>query len=207
MKNFLITLLLSFAIHVVYAQDFEGIVEFKLQEGTAIENSVWYVKGDMVRVDEFETGTRVLKGCYLINTKDSSIRYLDHKAKIATAFTRLVPFILIGTTVETTKNTKEVLTFKTTESVVKLPGDSTLSYWMNNGKFGFFKTAAKLMGPLNTYFNYYWVLDPKDGSMPMLVIKKNSKGEETGRLEVIRIEKRDIDEKLFAVPADYKQQD
>lgn len=189
----------------LFSQNFEGIVEFKKQEGTKTETSVWTIKGDMVRVDEFEPGSRVLKGCYLINTKDSTVRYLNHKEKTVSNHGIIKAAIPVGTTTEETKNNKEIQTYKTTENVVKTSGDSSFSYWISTGKFGFFKTAAYLLGPQNTYINYYWALNPGENTMPILVQRKNGKGEETGRFEAIRIEKRTIDANLFNVPADYKQ--
>lgn len=205
MKKFLLFTLSLLSCAVIHAQDFEGIVEFKQQEGTSVETFVWYVKGDMVRIDEFETGSRVLKSCYLINTKDSSVRYLDHKAKTSAAFRRIATAVPSAATVQETKNDKELHTYKVTESIVKVQ-DTSFSYWMNSGKFGFFKPAVKLLGNQNMYFRYYWALDPKDNSMPLLITRQNSKDEETGRYEVTRIEKRTIDANLFTVPSDYKQQ-
>lgn len=204
MKNLLLSMFILFTIGAT-AQDFEGMIEFKKQEGTVIENTVWYVKGDLVRIDEFEPGSRLLKSAYIINTKDSSIVYLDHKAKTTSRITEHVLFkIPVEYKVEETKNTQELQTYKTTEHVIKTGGDSTFNYWVSAGKFGFFKTALFLYGPQNHYLEFYSALKPKDNSMPLLVTKTNGKGEETGRYEVTRIEKRPMDENLFAVPADYK---
>ncbi|HTF04499.1 MAG TPA: DUF4412 domain-containing protein [Bacteroidia bacterium] len=187
------------------AQDFEGIVEFKKQEGKSQENWVWYVKGDQVRVDEFQPGSRVLKGCYLMNTKDKTAKYLDHTAKTWSNHVAAPSTAPAGCTVAETKNSKEFQSYKTTEYTLKTPVDTMhFSYWISTGKFGFFKPAVQLLGPTNMYFKYYWALEPKDNTMPMLVTRKNAKDEETGRFEVTRIEKRELDANLFNVPADYK---
>lgn len=204
MKQLLMSaLVLVLAGSTASAQDFEGIVEFKKQEGTVIETTVWYVRGNMVRIDEFEPGSRMLKSCYLINTKDSSVRYLDHKAKTASKYVGAKAKIPVGCRVENTKNTQELWTYKTTETVVQPNADSTFRYWIHSGRFAFFRTAAYLVGPANSYLNYYWALEPKDNAMPMLITRENAAGKETGRLEVIRVEKRTIDEHMFNVPADY----
>lgn len=191
----------------VNAQDFEGMIEFKKQEGTKVENTTWYVKGDLVRIDEFEPGSRLLKSAYIINTKDSTMTFIDHKAKTyQSGLPVKTPATPVGCTVTETKNSKELQTYKTTEYTIKTPGDTAYSYWMTSGKFGFFKSSVSILGAQNNYFNYYWALDPKAGAMPMLITKSNGKGEETGRLEVTRIEKRSLDANLFVVPADYKKQ-
>jgi hypothetical protein len=207
MKNALLFLFALFTIGVS-AQDFEGVIEFKKQEGKVIENTTWYVKGNLVRIDEFEPDSRLLISACIINTKDSSLTYINHRAKTYQHnMPAMLPAIILGTTVQETKNTKDLHTYKTTETTVKLPGDTVnYSYWMASGKFAFFKTAIWLYGASNSFFNYYWALEPKSGSMPLLVTKSNSKGAETGRFEVTRIEKRDLDANLFTVPADYKQQ-
>jgi hypothetical protein len=41
--------------------------------------------------------------------------------------------------------------------------------------------------------------------MPLLAIEKNLKGEERGRLEVTRIEQKDITDGMFAIPSDYAE--
>lgn len=207
MKKLLLLPLFSLLSCALFSQSFEGIIEFKIQEGTTTENSVWYVKDNMVRIDEFEPGSRVLKGCYLINTKDSSWKYLNHKDKTVKSPSGWGgSSIPSGCTSEQTKQSKEILDYKTSETILKTPGDSvTFSYWLNTGKFGFFNPALTILGTKNTFLYYYWALSPKENTMPLLVVKKNAKGEETGRFEAIRIEKRTIDVNLFNVPADYKQ--
>lgn len=205
MKNFLlITCFFLTCMSSITAQDFEGIIEFKLQEGSKQETSVWYVKGDMVRIDEFEPGTRILKGCYLINTKENSAKYLDHTAKTWTS-------VIVTeekrpmSTVEEVDSTLEFQSYKATKYNVKT--DSLqMSYWLNHGKFGFFTPALTFIAHKNVYYKYYWHLPSTDNAMPMLVTKKNSAGVETGRLEVTRIDKRVIDANLFNVPVGYKQQ-
>lgn len=208
MKKLVLVALTIFSVSLgLSAQDFEGIIEFKKQEGSNVENMVWYVKGDLVRVDQFDPKSRVLKSALLINTKDSSVTFIDHHAKTYQRnVASMAPSILTGCVIEETKNSKEMLTYTTSEYTVKLPGDTAnYSCWISSGKFGFFKTAAGLFGSTNNYFNYYWALEPKSGTMPMLVTKSNAKGEETGRLEVTRVDKKAIDEKLFSIPAEYKE--
>lgn len=204
MKNLLLcTILFLICLTSITAQNFEGIIEFKLQEGTKQETTVWYVKGDMVRIDEFEPGTRILKGCYLINTKENSAKYLDHKAKSWTAVI-ITQEQRPSSAVEETDSTMEFHSYKATKYNVKT--DSLqMSYWLNRGKFGFFTPALAFIAHKNVYYKYFWHLPSTDNAMPMLVTKKNSSGAETGRLEVIRIDKRVIDANLFNVPVGYKQ--
>ena len=55
MKKLVLVALTIFSVSLgLSAQDFEGIIEFKKQEGSNVENMVWYVKGDLVRVDQFD---------------------------------------------------------------------------------------------------------------------------------------------------------
>lgn len=204
MKNILFTLLLLLSISVVSAQDFEGIIEFKTVEGKESFTNVWYIKGDRVRIDHFEPGSRVLISCDLINIKDSSVMWLDHKTKtFGQMLNKMVATGLpIGTTIETTKNEKEILTYKATESIVKAPTE-TFNCWVSSGNFSFFRPAVVAAALFTDYNECFLALDVKEGSMPLIVIRKNAAGEETGRCEAIRIEKRSLDENLFAIPAGY----
>lgn len=207
MKKLILVVLSSLTVSVgITAQDFEGILEFKKQEGAAVDNSVWYVRGDMVRIDEFEPNSRILKSCYLINNKAGTAQYVNHKAKTWENAIQTLQEERTGCTVEETDNTKEMFTYKTNEYTVKnANGTVQLSYWLNFGKFGFFRPALKWVAFDNVFYDYFWVLPAKDNMMPMLVVKTNEKGEETGRLEVTRIEKRTVDAKLFDIPAGYSE--
>lgn len=204
MKNFvLITGFFLLCIPSITAQDFEGIIEFKLQEGSKQETSVWYVKGDMVRIDEFAPGTRILKGCYIINTKENSAKYLDHKAKTWSGVI-ITQSPADESTVTEIDSTLEFHSYKASKCIVKT--DSLqMTYWINRGRFGFFNPALRFIAHQNDFYEYFWHLPSSENAMPMLVTKKNSAGVETGRFEVIRIEKREIDANLFNVPVGYKQ--
>lgn len=201
----LILLVTLFTFSVVHAQDFEGIIEFKTTTGTNTESSVWYVKDNRVRVDVFEPGTRMLKGCHLINTNDSSIQYLDHKAKTFGRELTTAISVRVDTKVTKSEGSKEILTYEATESTITYNDGSGYSCWISGNKFGFFRTAIRILGGNNDYYAAYWSLNPEEGAMPLLMIRKNAKGEETGRFEAVRIEKRSIDAALFNIPADYKQ--
>ena len=47
----------------------------------------------------------------------------------------------------------------------------------------------------------------KDGGFPIKGVDRDAKGNEEARWEVMKIEKKSLDERLFLPPADYKKQD
>ena len=47
----------------------------------------------------------------------------------------------------------------------------------------------------------------KDGGFPIKGVDRDAKGNEEARWEVVTIEKKSLDDRLFLPPADYKKQD
>lgn len=191
----------------VYAQNFEGLIEFKKQTGTNVVNYVYYVKDNKVRIDEFTPGTRTVSGSFIIDIKDSSMIYLSHERKVwGTRQPKGGLAAPAGAKAMVTKNSKELFGYKCVENVVKNETDgSQISYWIAPGKFMFFKPMMGLLARQENFSTYYYALAVKDGSMPLLAIEKDANGNEIGRLEVTRLEQKVLAAGLFDTPKDYTE--
>lgn len=208
LRRFLLLLLLVLPAAVsVCAQNFEGLIEFKKQSGTSIVNYVYYVKDNKVRIDEFTPGSRMVSGSFIIDTKDSTMLFLNHDRKMwGTRKPKGGLAAPAGAKTTITKNSKELFGYKCTEQVVKNDADSTqISYWVAPGKFAFFKPMMQLLARQENFSTYFLALNVKDGSMPLLAIEKDLKGNETGRLEVTRLEQKPLAAGLFDTPKEYTE--
>lgn len=205
-RRFLLLLFLS-GCGSLFAQNFEGLIEFKKQTGKEIVNYVYYVKGTKVRIDEFSPGSRMVSGSFIVDTKDSSMIYLSHEYKLwGTRKPKGGLAAPAGAKAMTAKSTKELFGYKCTEYIVKNEQDSTqISYWIAPGKFTFFKPMLQLLARQENFSTYYFALTVKDGSMPLLAIEKDLNGTEKGRLEVTRLEQKVLNAGLFDTPKDYAE--
>ena len=100
-----------------------------------------------------------------------------------------------------TSETKTINGYKCEKWVIK-EGDKTSEAWMTKdlGGFVFFQS------PMGHHQKQKWQEDIENsGYFPMLVVEKDSDGNETGRFEVKSVEKKSLDDSFFAVPAGYNQ--
>jgi hypothetical protein len=202
----LLLLVIGFSF-VASAQNFEGIIEFKKQTGKNVVNYVYYVKGNKVRIDEFASGTRNVEASFILGLKDSSMIYLNHTRKMwGTRKPSRPSAAPAGCVASVTKNTKEIFGYNCTEHIVKNAKDSTqISFFIAAGKFMFFTPMVKLLNRQENFATYLLAVPMKEGSMPLLAIEKDLAGNEKGRLEVTRLEKKVLADGLFDTPKDYAE--
>ena len=100
-----------------------------------------------------------------------------------------------------TGETKTINGYKCDQWIIK-DDDNTSEAWMTKelGSFVFFQS------PMGGKEKPKWQEDIENsGYFPMLVIEKDSDGNETSRFEVKSVEKKSLDDSFFAVPAGYSQ--
>jgi hypothetical protein len=189
------------------AQNFGGIIEFKKQTGASVVNYVYYVKGDKVRIDEFTAGTRTISGSFIVNTTTGTMLFMDPDRKLwGTRAQKGSAAAPAGCVATSAKTTKEMFGYKCTEQVVRNNSDSTeITYYIAPGKFAFFVPMMRIINRQEKMATYFFAMTLKDGSMPLLSIEKDLKGAEKGRLEVTRLEEKDLAETMFSVPKDYTE--
>ena len=100
-----------------------------------------------------------------------------------------------------TGETKTINGYECEQWIIK-GDDNTSEAWMTKdlGSFIFFQS------PMGGKEKPKWQEDiESSGYFPMLVIEKDSDGNETGRFEVKSIEKKSLDDSFFTVPDGYSQ--
>lgn len=202
-----ITLLLLFACSILPAQNFGGIINFKKQVGKDSTNYDYYVKGDKVRFDEYTPGTKTLSSCFILDIKANTMIFIDPDRKCWGKRVRGEMAVgAAGCVAATSAEMKEMFGYKCSEQVIKNVADSTeISYFITPGKFSFFMPMLRQINSMEKLSTYLFSANMPDGSMPLLAIEKDLKGNEKERLEVTSIEEKAVPDSKFLVPKGYKE--
>ncbi|MFH1005829.1 MAG: DUF4412 domain-containing protein [Bacteroidota bacterium] len=191
----------------IFAQSFEGTIEFKKQTFTDTVNYVYYIKGDMVRIDEIGSKFKKVEGSFIVDIKSNKMFSMSHERKLYSEQSPGTPAVINGKPeVTKTKNIKTLQGYKCTEYIVKNEEEKVeVSYWVANGKFDFFSDLLKTLNRKDKSSVYFQQITDTKGMFPFLSSQKNSEGKEETRLEVTKIQKKIIDANTFEIPKNYQK--
>ena len=167
---------------------------------------IYYVKGDNVRIDEIGSRSNKVEGTFLLDLNAATMISLSHDRKLYMDQKPGNPVNIGGKPeVLNTKATKTVLGVKCKELVVNNKDENTtVKYYIGGSKFGFFVKMLKLMNRKDKPASYFMLVQKEAGDgFPYMSIQTDNTGKETGRLEVLKMEKKTIDQAMFAIPKDY----
>ena len=199
---------LSFIICTsVFAQSFEGTIEFKKQTLTDTVNYIYYVKNDMVRIDEIGSRSKKVEGSFIVDLKSGKMFSISHERKLYSEQSPGTPAVVNGKTeVTKTKNAKTLQGYKCIEYIVKNKEEGVeVSYWITSDKFDFFVKLLKILNRKDKSSVYFQQITDAEGMFPFFSAQKNSEGKEETRLEVTKIQKKIIDAANFEVPKNYQK--
>lgn len=191
------------------AQSYEGSIEFKMESPKDTSTNIYYVKGNIVRLDQIGRKSGKVEGSFVFDLSSNEIKFVNPIRKVWGEHKSETSPMIKGTCV-TTKgtNTKMIQGQKCTEYIVKNIEENTqITYWMTGGKYDFFVPAVKLWNrkdKQSIYFNQ--IKDLPKGSMPLLSEERTiSDGKLVSKLEVSKISKSSIDASKLSIPAEYKK--
>lgn len=189
------------------AQGFEGTIEFKKASTTDTTSYVYYVKGDQVRIDEIGSKSRKVEGTFLIDMSAKTMKSLNHERKLyMDQPTPAAPVVKGTCTVKKGQNVKNLQGYKCVEYVVTNNDEGTIiSYYVADGKFTFFEKLLKQLNRKDKFSTYYLKITDIKNSFPMLSVQTDLGGKETGRLEVTKITKKEVDPAQFELPKGYNK--
>jgi hypothetical protein len=187
---------------------FEGSIEFKMENKKDTNTNVYYVKGDHVRLDQLGKKTGKVEGSFVFDLSNKQIKFLNPARKVWGEHKSETPAVIKGKCeVTKTKNVKTYLGKKCTEYVVLNTDENTqISYWITTEKFDFFVPMVKMWNrkdKQSIYFNE--IKDLPKGSMPLASYETTLDGKTISKLEMTRIEKKGLELTQVSVPADYKK--
>jgi hypothetical protein len=199
------------ALAGMMSAQFNGSIEFKYSTLKDTTNNTYYVKDNLVKLDQYNRKNGSIEGSFIFDTDNNTIKFVNPKRKVWGEHKSETPPIIKGKC-EVTKgtNTKTVQGIKCNEYIVKNVEENTvITYWVAADKFKFFVPVVKLWNrkdKQSVYFNQITGLP--EGSMPLLSEEKQlSDGKALTRLEVVKINKTVPDDSNLKVPADYNKFD
>lgn len=200
------SLLLAFTLNAS-AQSFEGTIEFKKASTTDTTNYVYYVKGNMVRIDEIGSKSRKVEGTFLIDMDAKTMKSLNIERKLyMDQPTPAAPAIKGTCIVKKGQNVKNLQGYKCVEYIVTNNDENTsISYYIADGKFTFFEKMLRQLNRKEKSSIYFLQIQNVKNSFPMLSIQSDLTGKELGRLEVTKITKKEIDPSLFEIPKGFNK--
>ena len=191
----------------VFSQSFEGVIEFKKASTTDTTNYVYYVKDNMVRIDEIGSKSHKVEGTFLVDMNAKTMKSLNIDRKLyMDQPTPSAPVIKGTCQVKKGQNVKNLQGFKCTETIVTNNDEGTvITYWLADGKFTFFEKLLRQLNRKDKSSVYFLQIPDTKNMFPMLSTQTDLTGKETGRLEVTKISKKTIDASVFDVPKGYNK--
>jgi len=189
------------------SQSFEGVIEFKKGTTTDTTSYIYYVKDNMVRVDEIGSRSHKVEGSFLVNLDTKTMKSLNHERKLYMDQPTPSNPVIKGTcTVTKGQNVKNLQGFKCVEYIVTNNTEGTIiTYWLADGKFAFFDKLLHQLNRKDKASVYFLQIPDTKNMFPMLSIQTDLRGKETGRLEVTKITKKAIDNSIYEIPKGYNK--
>lgn len=210
MKKSTIKLLAAFVLTIAFsavlsAQPFQGAIEFLKKSTIGSTNYIYFVKENKVRIDELGDVSRNVAGTFLVDMGEQTTKSLSHERKLWMDKTSPKPPVITGKCeVKKGTNSKTLQGYKCEEYIVTNTEEGKkITYYLAQDNFDFFQPMLNLLSRGDKESIYFLQIPDVKGMFPMLSITSDLQGKETGRLEVTKIEKKEIDKSKFEIPKEY----
>lgn len=207
MKKLFFTLLLFGFIASSFAQSFEGVIDFRKTTG---EEKVYYsytVKGNKVRIDEKSEDGKSVIGTLLVDLNSKEILALSHDRKLFMKREAKTTERVAGSPkIIRSGNHRFIQGFDCEQWRVKNETEKTeISYWVTKGNYDFFLPLLGVLGRKDRFATYYLAIPDREGYFPVDAVERDIQRNEKGRLEVLTITEKKLENSLFEVPKTYMQ--
>jgi len=201
----LLGLSLGLLATTMYAQPFEGILEFSKHTGPVLTTYKYYVKGDRVRIEEISARGDV-QGIMLVDTRDKTVTAISPERKLYMDVPNMRLPKDVQTTVQKTSEMKDMAGYKCEKWIVKSPvEDRILTYWVAADEFNFFVPLLETLNRKDEQAVFFLEIKDNKGVFPMLGIEQKLDGAEVSRLEVTKVVKGEQKGSLFEIPAGFNK--
>ena len=187
---------------------FEGQIEFKKSTTTDTTSYIYYIKGNMVRIDEIGAKSHKVEGSFIVDLDAKTMKSLNHERKLyMDQPTPAAPTIKGTCSAKKGQNVKNIQGNKCVEYIVTNNEENTsISYYITDGKYSFFDKLLRQLNRKDKSSIYYLQIPDIKNMFPMLSVQTDiSTGKETVKLEVTKITKKDVDPSMFEIPKGYNK--
>ncbi|HLP11042.1 MAG TPA: DUF4412 domain-containing protein [Flavobacteriales bacterium] len=183
---------------------FEGIIDFEKKTGSTTIKYKYHVKADKIRVEDYGTdGT--LQGIMLVNTTTGKVFNLSPDRKLYSAVPKKEPNMNIQVVVKTGAK-KEIAGVSCTEYSVTCEAEQRVTtFYVGGSQFDFFVPFLKTLHRKDKLSVYFQKLTGVDGMFPFMGQEKKLDGTVLTTLKVNSFKRTAVDDKMFEIPADYKE--
>lgn len=205
MKKLIVTPALIFCILFSYAQSFEGVIDFRKNNMTDDVFYSYTVKGNKVRIDEKNEDASNIIATMLVDLSSKQIFALSHERKIYMTREAKTTERVEGSPKVIRSGNRRFIGGKDCEQWrVRNDKDNTeISYWVTKGKYDFFIPLLGVLGRKDNFATFYIAIPDKEGYFPVDAVERDLQRNQKGRLEVLNITEKKLDDKLFVVPDNY----
>ena len=201
----LLALTLMVSATALFAQPFEGIIEFTKTTGPVITTYRYYVKGERIRIEEISARGEV-QGIMLVDTRDKTVTAISPERKLYMDVPNMRLPKDVEVQVQKTADLKDIAGYKCEKWVVKSPNeDRQITYWVAADEFSFFIPLLETLNRKDEQAVFFLQVKDNKGVFPMLGIEQKMDGAEVSRLEVTKVTKGVQKPALFEIPAGYNK--
>jgi len=182
---------------------FQGMIKFTKTIGPVTANYVYYVKGDKVRVEELGENGEV-QGIMIIDTKNNSVKALSPERQMYIDVPNKRPARETEVYVQKTGKTETINGYKCSE--VKVSGKTDgreVTYWVADDDFDFFIPMLETLNRKDKLAVYFMNIPDLEGVFPMVGVERKTDGVELSKLQVLEMNKSELDATMFEIPSDY----
>ena len=191
---------------------FEGIIKFVQETFSDTTYYTYYVKDNKIKLE-------INEDCKDCDVSDAMLFDLKNQTIIAMKPSlRMYKDVEIRPYVETTnkdfniiknsRNKKKVQGYKCEQWRVKNQKENTeITYWVTEGNYYFFEEFLKLWNRSEKQSRYFLQVKSTNGFFPILSVERSTFREKRMKLQVIKLERKPLEESIFEIPAEYKNYD
>ncbi len=188
---------------VFASEPFQGTIKFTKTIGPVTANYTYYVKGDKIRVEELgENGE--IQGIMIIDTKANSVKALSPERQMYIDVPNKRPAKDAEVYVQKTSNSQTINGYKCSE--VKVTGKTDgreVTFWVADDHFDFFIPMLETLNRKDKLAVYFMNIPDLAGYFPMVGVERKTDGVELSKLQVYDMNKTNLDDKLFQIPANF----
>lgn len=208
--NFVKTSILTLSLLITsisFAQNFEGIIEFKNKSYYDETSYIYYITSDQVRIDELDD-KGAISGTMLVNLKTKKVLALNHQRKLFMEIkSKASVKNLENSKIFKTSDTKTVLGYKCTKWTVDNPDyKSKATYWViNDANYFFFKQLLTALNRKDKVALYFMQIPENAGFFPILGEEKGYDGKLKTRLQTNKLTRKKVEASKFKIPTGYSE--
>ena len=207
MKFMKLMLALVLVAGVLYAQDFEGYVKYKIESGDQPVMVDYYAKGNAVRMEPeagkaavilFKDGKMYMmipqQKMYMVYDNELQKKMEQYKVREKSAEMEKP---------QKTGETKDILGHTAEKWIIDGP-DYSAEVWAAEDLGNF----VMLSSPMQKNNMPDWYKDiASQNFFPLLIISKDKSGTVKGRMEVVELQEKSLPDDMFEIPGDYRKLD